>query len=163
MNLHQFPLHQNRSTMNPDHLSVYIIIYPSYDQPTARSTDASVNSATPIQLQTIVHYATFTITPQQNIHEISISFNVLKELAPANFLVFGLGRDAPGRMAAIYSAAVMARNRKKPGVTHVFNRRVREVSTEKTKKQKRKEKRKKKILCFFFADTWWKNSVQTRF
>ncbi|KAH0893020.1 hypothetical protein HID58_055449 [Brassica napus] len=107
--------------MNPDHLSVYIIIYPSYDQPTTRSTDASVNSATPIQLQAIVHYATFTITPQQNIHGISISFNVLKDLAPANFLVFGLGRDAPGRMAAIYSAAVMARNRKKPGVTHVFS------------------------------------------
>ncbi|CAN7049882.1 unnamed protein product [Brassica rapa subsp. trilocularis] len=180
-------------------------------------------SATPIQLQAIVHYATSTITPQQNIHEISISFNVLKELAPANFLVFGLGLDslmwaslnprgktifleedlewfqkvtkdapflhahhvryrtqlqeadkllrsyktepscfpakaylrgnercklaltglpdefydtewdlimldapkgyfaeAPGRMAAIFSAAVMARNRKKPGVTHVF-------------------------------------------
>ncbi|XP_071690890.1 arabinogalactan O-methyltransferase 1-like [Rutidosis leptorrhynchoides] len=28
--------------------------------------------------------------------------------------------EAPGRMAAIYSATVMARNRKKPGVTHVF-------------------------------------------
>ncbi|XP_073130379.1 arabinogalactan O-methyltransferase 1-like [Henckelia pumila] len=28
--------------------------------------------------------------------------------------------QAPGRMAAIYSAAVMARNRKKSGVTHVF-------------------------------------------
>ncbi|KAL3636466.1 hypothetical protein CASFOL_021013 [Castilleja foliolosa] len=28
--------------------------------------------------------------------------------------------EAPGRMAAIYSAAIMARNRKKPGVTHVF-------------------------------------------
>lgn len=28
--------------------------------------------------------------------------------------------EAPGRMGAIYSAAVMARNRKKPGVTHVF-------------------------------------------
>ncbi|KAK2969308.1 hypothetical protein RJ640_030849 [Escallonia rubra] len=36
--------------------------------------------------------------------------------------------EAPGRMAAIYSAAVMARNRKGSGVTHVFlhdvNRRV---------------------------------------
>uniref|UniRef100_M4EMP6 Uncharacterized protein n=1 Tax=Brassica campestris TaxID=3711 RepID=M4EMP6_BRACM len=194
-------------------------------------------SATPIQLQAIVHYATSTITPQQNIHEISISFNVLKELAPANFLVFGLGLDslmwaslnprgktifleedlewfqkvtkdapflhahhvryrtqlqeadkllrsyktepscfpakaylrgnercklaltglpdefydtewdlimldapkgyfaeAPGRMAAIFSAAVMARNRKKPGVTHVFlhdvNRRVEKTFAE---------------------------------
>ncbi|TKY59900.1 Glucuronoxylan 4-O-methyltransferase 1 [Spatholobus suberectus] len=28
--------------------------------------------------------------------------------------------EAPGRMAPIYSAAVMARNRKGPGVTHVF-------------------------------------------
>ncbi|XAR64392.1 Glucuronoxylan 4-O-methyltransferase [Bertholletia excelsa] len=28
--------------------------------------------------------------------------------------------EAPGRMGAIYSAAVMARNRKGPGVTHVF-------------------------------------------
>ena len=28
--------------------------------------------------------------------------------------------EAPGRMAAIYSAAVMARNRKGTGVTHVF-------------------------------------------
>ncbi|KAF3488924.1 hypothetical protein F2Q69_00054073 [Brassica cretica] len=204
----------------------------------SRAVAASADySATPIQLQAIVHYATSTITPQQNIHEISISFNVLKELAPANFLVFGLGLDslmwaslnprgktifleedlewfqkvtkdspflhahhvryrtqlqeadkllrsyktepscfpakaylrgnercklaltglpdefydtewdlimldapkgyfaeAPGRMAAIYSAAVMARNRKKPGVTHVFlhdvNRRVEKTFAE---------------------------------
>ncbi|PWA69836.1 polysaccharide biosynthesis protein [Artemisia annua] len=32
----------------------------------------------------------------------------------------GYFKEAPGRMGAIYSAAVMARNRKKPGVTHVF-------------------------------------------
>lgn len=32
----------------------------------------------------------------------------------------GYFNEAPGRMGAIYSAAVMARNRKKPGVTHVF-------------------------------------------
>ncbi|WZZ39258.1 hypothetical protein YC2023_035517 [Brassica napus] len=56
----------------------------------SRSVAAAADySATPIQLQAIVHYATSTITPQQTIHEISISFNVLKELAPANFLVFG--------------------------------------------------------------------------
>lgn len=40
----------------------------------------------------------------------------------------GYFAEAPGRMAAIYSATVMARNRKKSGVTHVFlhdvNRRV---------------------------------------
>ncbi|KAG7655693.1 IRX15/IRX15L/IGXM [Arabidopsis suecica] len=193
--------------------------------------------ATPIQLQAIVHYATSNVVPQQNLAEISISFNILKKLAPANFLVFGLGRDslmwaslnprgktlfleedlewfqkvtkdspflrahhvryrtqlqqadsllrsyktepncfpaksylrgnekcklaltglpdefydtewdllmvdapkgyfaeAPGRMAAIFSAAVMARNRKKPGVTHVFlhdvNRRVEKTFAE---------------------------------
>ncbi|KAL7171776.1 hypothetical protein ACSBR2_036443 [Camellia fascicularis] len=32
----------------------------------------------------------------------------------------GFFAEAPGRMAAIYSAAVMARNRKRSGVTHVF-------------------------------------------
>ncbi|KAI3713896.1 hypothetical protein L1987_72483 [Smallanthus sonchifolius] len=32
----------------------------------------------------------------------------------------GYYAEAPGRMGAIYSAAVMARNRKKSGVTHVF-------------------------------------------
>lgn len=32
----------------------------------------------------------------------------------------GFFAQAPGRMAAIYSAAVMARNRKRSGVTHVF-------------------------------------------
>lgn len=41
---------------------------------------------------------------------------------------------APGRMGAIFSAAVMARNRKGPGVTHVFlhdvNRRVEKIFAE---------------------------------
>ncbi|KVH97827.1 probable methyltransferase At1g27930 [Cynara cardunculus var. scolymus] len=32
----------------------------------------------------------------------------------------GYYNEAPGRMGAIYFAAVMARNRKKPGITHVF-------------------------------------------
>ncbi|XP_057493604.1 probable methyltransferase At1g27930 [Actinidia eriantha] len=32
----------------------------------------------------------------------------------------GYFAEAPGRMAAIYSASVMARNRKKSGVTHIF-------------------------------------------
>ena len=42
--------------------------------------------------------------------------------------------EAPGRMAAIYSAAVMARNRKGAGVTHVFlhdvDRRVEQMYAE---------------------------------
>lgn len=194
-------------------------------------------SATPIQLQAIIHYATSRITPQQNFREISVTFDVLKKRSPCNFLVFGLGYDsmmwtslnpngntifleedpkwvqtvlkdapvlhahpvkyrtqlkeadallshyrsepscfpseaylrgndkcklaltgfpdefydtewdlimidaprgyfpeAPGRMAAIFSAAVMARNRKGSGVTHVFlhdvDRRVEKVFAE---------------------------------
>ncbi|KAK1415853.1 hypothetical protein QVD17_31641 [Tagetes erecta] len=181
------------------------------------------SNPSPIQLKSILHYATSRIVPQQSFSEISVSFDVLRTISPCNFLVFGLGHDslmwasfnangktlfleedptwvkmvvkdapelkaevvkyrtklmeadelmktyrsepecspaksyikgntqcrlalttlpdevydtewdmimidaprgyfaeAPGRMAAIYSATVMARNRKKPGVTHVF-------------------------------------------
>ncbi|KAI3717759.1 hypothetical protein L1987_69566 [Smallanthus sonchifolius] len=180
-------------------------------------------TTTPMQLDAVLHYATAQIVPQQSIAEITVSFNVLRSIAPCNFLVFGLGHDslmwasfnpngktlfleedsmwvrsilktapnlnaaiinyrtkvadaeellksyrsepecapstgyirgntrcklaltslpeevydkdwdmimidaprgyfneAPGRMGAIYSAAVMARNRKKSGVTHVL-------------------------------------------
>lgn len=51
-------------------------------------------AATPIQLQAIVHYATSRIVPQQSLAEISVTFDVLKALAPCNFLVFGLGHDS---------------------------------------------------------------------
>ena len=68
----------------------------------------------------------------------------------------GYFAEAPGRMAAIYSAAVMARNMKKPGITHVFlhdvnrNRRVEKTFDEEDEeKQKREKKRKKKFLCAF--------------
>ncbi|KAK8655587.1 hypothetical protein V6N13_108161 [Hibiscus sabdariffa] len=202
-----------------------------------RFTAVNKYSATPIQLQAIIHYATSSVVPQQNIQEISVTFDVLKKRSPCNFLVFGLGYDslmwtalnpngntifleedqswvqsvlktapslrahavkyktqlkeaddllthywsepscypskaylrgndkcrlaltgfpdeyydtewdlimidaprgwfpeAPGRMAAIFSAAVMARNRKGSGVTHVFlhdvNRRVEKLFAE---------------------------------
>ncbi|KAL4347966.1 hypothetical protein GQ457_17G014150 [Hibiscus cannabinus] len=190
-----------------------------------RSSSQAVaeTTATAVQLQAIIHYATSRIVPQQSFGEISVTFDVLKKRCPCNFLVFGLGYDslmwtslnpnghtvfleedpkwvqtvlkdapglhahpvkyrtqlreadallshyrsekncfpskaylrgntkcklaltgfpdefydtewdlimidaprgyfpaAPGRMAAIFSAAVMARNRKGPGVTHVF-------------------------------------------
>lgn len=187
------------------------------------SFDNFRSTAATKQLRAILHYATSKTVPQQSFDEISISFKVLKTIAPCNFLVFGLGHDslmwasfnpggvtlfleedpkwvrsvikdapdlkavtvkyrthlsqaddlmntyrsepecapsksyirgntrcklaltglpdvvydkewdiimidaprgyfaeAPGRMGAIYSAAVMARNRKKAGVTHVF-------------------------------------------
>lgn len=191
--------------------------------PNTKTQIESDYSPTAMQLQAILHYATSKIVPQQSMGEIRVSFDVLKNLAPCNFLVFGLGHDsfmwasfnprgttlfleedpkwvqtvlkkapqlrahtvtyrthlreadrllssyssetlcspstavlrgnagcrlalhnlpeevydkewdlimidaprgyfpeAPGRMAAIYSAAVMARNRKGSGVTHVF-------------------------------------------
>uniref|UniRef100_M4F0D0 Uncharacterized protein n=1 Tax=Brassica campestris TaxID=3711 RepID=M4F0D0_BRACM len=98
----------------------------------SRSVAAAADySATPIQLQAIVHYATFTITPQQNIHEISISFNVLKELAPANFLVFGMGR------------------------VEKFRRRRR------GNKREKKRKKKKKVLCLFLLTRGGKTHFKT--
>ncbi|KAE8705482.1 Glucuronoxylan 4-O-methyltransferase 2 [Hibiscus syriacus] len=51
-------------------------------------------SATPIQLQAIIYYATSQIVPQQNFQEISVTFDVLKKRSPCNFLVFGLGYDS---------------------------------------------------------------------
>lgn len=50
--------------------------------------------ATPIQLHAIVHYATSKVTPQQSLQEITLSFDVLKQISPCNFLVFGLGFDS---------------------------------------------------------------------
>lgn len=50
--------------------------------------------ATPVQLQAIVHYATSRVVPQQNLAEVTVSFDVLKKIAPCNFLVYGLGFDS---------------------------------------------------------------------
>ncbi|KAJ9135497.1 hypothetical protein P3X46_032676 [Hevea brasiliensis] len=51
-------------------------------------------ATTPTQLQAILHYATSRVVPQQSRAEITLSFDVLKTLAPCNFLVFGLGHDS---------------------------------------------------------------------
>ncbi|CAN8238598.1 unnamed protein product [Cochlearia groenlandica] len=63
---------------------------------TAKTTAAAIDeyTSTPIQLQSIVHYATSRTVPQQSFEEISISLEVLKDRIPCNFLVFGLGRDS---------------------------------------------------------------------
>lgn len=50
--------------------------------------------ATPIQLKAILHYATSRVVPQQTLAEVRLSFDVLRELSPCNFLVFGLGHDS---------------------------------------------------------------------
>ncbi|KAF3944485.1 hypothetical protein ACB098_03G119800 [Castanea mollissima] len=55
---------------------------------------ASGNTATPIQLQAILHYATSPVVPQQSLGEVTVSYDVLKTRAPCNFLVFGLGHDS---------------------------------------------------------------------
>ncbi|PON95386.1 IRX15/IRX15L/IGXM [Trema orientale] len=55
---------------------------------------AAEYAATPTQLLAILHYATSSVVPQQSIDEIRVSFEVLRSLAPCNFLVFGVGRDS---------------------------------------------------------------------
>ncbi|KAL6545400.1 phosphoacetylglucosamine mutase [Orobanche gracilis] len=204
----------------------------------AAEKTTTTTTTTQLEVEAILHYATSTVVPQQSHGEITVTLDVLKSVAPCNFLVFGLGHDslmwaslnsrgatffleedpawfktvlkdapwlvaesvpyrtqlseadkllqhyqtepscraknsflrgnskcrlalnmlshkvydaewdaimidaprgyfaeAPGRMAAIYSAAVMARNRKKSGVTHVFlhdvDRRVEKMYAEK--------------------------------
>ncbi|KAK1436666.1 hypothetical protein QVD17_02448 [Tagetes erecta] len=45
--------------------------------------------------ETLVHYVTSNITPQQTFKEIGVSLRVLNKKSPCNFLVFGLGHDSP--------------------------------------------------------------------
>jgi uncharacterized protein (TIGR01627 family) len=60
----------------------------------AKARAAADDDATPTQLQSILHYATSKIVPQQSLAEISVTFDVLKTRSPCNFLVFGLGFDS---------------------------------------------------------------------
>ncbi|KAK9117564.1 hypothetical protein Sjap_016511 [Stephania japonica] len=60
----------------------------------ASSLAATARASTPIQLQSILHYATSRIVPQQSLSEIRVSFDVLHSHSPCNFLVFGLGHDS---------------------------------------------------------------------
>lgn len=48
----------------------------------------------PSLAQTLIHYTTSTITPQQTLKEISVTAQVLEKKSPCNFLVFGLGHDS---------------------------------------------------------------------
>lgn len=52
------------------------------------------SDSTTTQLETILHYATSRVVPQQTLAEIKVSFDVLLSRAPCNFLVFGLGHDS---------------------------------------------------------------------
>ncbi|KAJ7967978.1 Glucuronoxylan 4-O-methyltransferase [Quillaja saponaria] len=52
------------------------------------------NKIPPSLAQTLIHYSTSTITPQQTSKEISVTARVLDKKSPCNFLVFGLGHDS---------------------------------------------------------------------
>ncbi|GKC41300.1 glucuronoxylan 4-O-methyltransferase 3-like protein [Tanacetum coccineum] len=54
-------------------------------------TDQTCNKISPTTAETLVHYVTSNITPQQTYKEISVSLRVLTKKSPCNFLVFGLG------------------------------------------------------------------------
>ncbi|GAV64268.1 Polysacc_synt_4 domain-containing protein [Cephalotus follicularis] len=101
--------HNNQSKEKPHFLAVLIIVaflgalvvtgfmaITTYKSFTYMKPDgAAHHRATPeIQLQAILHYATSRLVPQQSVSEITVTFNVLKSLAPCNFLVFGLGHDS---------------------------------------------------------------------
>ncbi|KAI4324241.1 hypothetical protein L6164_023795 [Bauhinia variegata] len=48
----------------------------------------------PSLANSLIHYATTNITPQQTPKEISVSAKILQKKSPCNFLVFGLGHDS---------------------------------------------------------------------
>ncbi|KAE8719294.1 zinc finger family protein [Hibiscus syriacus] len=62
----------------------------------AKSRSQPINAFSDIEteLRALVHYATSKRTPQQNFGEISVTYNVLRNRSPCNFLVFGLGYDS---------------------------------------------------------------------
>ncbi|WOL14297.1 glucuronoxylan 4-O-methyltransferase 3-like [Canna indica] len=74
--------------------------YPSSSPPLQTTTSASVQPPAscakipPSLADTIIHYATLNITPQQTLEEISVTARVLARKSPCNFLVFGLGHDS---------------------------------------------------------------------
>lgn len=66
---------------------------------TSSLTSSSSSSPSPETLstqlsETILHYVTTSVVPQQNRAEIRISLDVLLARRPCNFLVFGLGHDS---------------------------------------------------------------------
>lgn len=64
----------------------------NHQLPTTLQTCNKLPTAT---AETLVHYVTSNITPQQTYKEISVSLRVLNKKSPCNFLVFGLGYDSP--------------------------------------------------------------------
>ncbi|KAL0917677.1 hypothetical protein M5K25_012756 [Dendrobium thyrsiflorum] len=59
------------------------------------STVHTCTKISPSLANTIIHYSTSNITPQQTFSEISVAARILEKRSPCNFLVFGLGHDSP--------------------------------------------------------------------
>ncbi|KAL6180656.1 hypothetical protein ACLB2K_047317 [Fragaria x ananassa] len=87
---------ENTSTISPE----VPLLSRSAKDSSSSSTNCSPSSTTgcskiPSSLaQTIIHYTTSTITPQQTLKEISVTAKILDKKSPCNFLVFGLGHDS---------------------------------------------------------------------
>ncbi|KAL6579802.1 hypothetical protein OROMI_007826 [Orobanche minor] len=59
-----------------------------------RRASEKTTKTSQLELEAIMHYATSTVVPQQSHGEITVTLDVLRSLAPCNFLVFGLGHDS---------------------------------------------------------------------
>ncbi|CAL0308184.1 unnamed protein product [Lupinus luteus] len=66
----------------------------SFSQQPISQPQTTYTKAIPSLSNALIHYATTKITPQQTLHEISLSARVLEQKSPCNFLVFGLGYDS---------------------------------------------------------------------
>lgn len=63
--------------------------------PLPTSHSCNNNKLSPATVETLLHYVTSNITPQQTYDEISLTLRILTKKSPCNFLVFGLGYDSP--------------------------------------------------------------------
>ncbi|PIN05510.1 Glucuronoxylan 4-O-methyltransferase [Handroanthus impetiginosus] len=76
---------------------LYLILRPNFSpfQPIKIPHSLSICNKIPHSLsESLIHYATTKAIPIQNITEISVTWRVLEDLSPCNFLVFGLGLDS---------------------------------------------------------------------
>ncbi|XP_072950184.1 glucuronoxylan 4-O-methyltransferase 1-like [Typha angustifolia] len=70
---------------------------PQGSRPVSSKAFASTPACTKIPqslANTVIHYTTSNITPQQTFKEIAVTARVLEKRSPCNFLVFGLGHDS---------------------------------------------------------------------
>ncbi|KAK9069932.1 hypothetical protein SSX86_010330 [Deinandra increscens subsp. villosa] len=68
---------------------------PTHNPHPSPDPSPTCNKLPPTTAETLVHYVTSNVTPQQTYKEISVSLGILTKKSPCNFLVFGLGHDSP--------------------------------------------------------------------